>query len=83
MTFFSPPADAEDGTLAGSERIPEVALQFVSDDAEPPLGNVLHVASSRLITNAATKERLTLAGWVPARRGADDFLRHASKGTLC
>lgn len=83
MNFLSPPPDAEDSTLAGSERIPEVALQFVSDDAESPVGNCLHVASSRLITNAATKERLTLAGWVPARRGADDFLRHASKGTLC
>ena len=40
-------------------------------------------SSSRLITNGSTTQPLTLAGWVPARRGADDFLRHRSFGAGC
>lgn len=79
MTSFASPYGQHALAPYGDAATQEPAELVGKDSCYP----TAEVASSRLITNAATKERLTLAGWVPARRGADDFLRHASKGTLC
>ena len=82
MTSFSPPY-GQHALAPSGERIDSEAQQTVSDQACYGKASS-YTATTREIHAASTPAgSLTLAGWVPARQGAEDALRFKSKGVLC